>query len=86
LGAEAALREGFGGGGGVGGGALGAGGGRRAALRGRRQWERAAVWKARERERRMSRAGCPPARDENGRKWYLFGNQFFSRFSLIANK
>jgi hypothetical protein len=25
-------------------------------------------------------------RDENGRKQYLFGNQFFSRFSLIANK
>jgi hypothetical protein len=27
-----------------------------------------------------------PFRDENGRKRYLFGNQFFSRFSLIANK
>jgi hypothetical protein len=26
------------------------------------------------------------ARDENGRKQYLFGNQFFSQFSLIANK
>jgi hypothetical protein len=25
-------------------------------------------------------------RDENGRKRYLFGNQFFCRFSLIANK
>jgi hypothetical protein len=25
-------------------------------------------------------------RDENGRKRYLFGNQFFSRFSFIANK
>jgi hypothetical protein len=27
-----------------------------------------------------------PFRDENGRKRYIFGNQFFSRFSLIANK
>jgi hypothetical protein len=26
------------------------------------------------------------SRDENGRKRYLFGNQFFSRFSLIAKK
>jgi hypothetical protein len=25
-------------------------------------------------------------RDENGRKRYLFGSQFFSRFSFIANK
>jgi hypothetical protein len=25
-------------------------------------------------------------RDENGRKRYLFGNQFFGRFSLITNK
>jgi hypothetical protein len=25
-------------------------------------------------------------RDENDRKRYLFGNQFFGRFSLIANK
>jgi hypothetical protein len=24
--------------------------------------------------------------DENGRKRYLFGNQFFCRLSLIANK
>jgi hypothetical protein len=29
---------------------------------------------------------CNIGRDENGRKQYLFGNQFFSRFSLIANK
>jgi hypothetical protein len=27
-----------------------------------------------------------PARDENGRKRHLFGNPFFSRFSLIVNK
>jgi hypothetical protein len=27
-----------------------------------------------------------PIKDENGRKRYLFGNQFFGRFSLIANK
>jgi hypothetical protein len=26
------------------------------------------------------------ARDKNNRKRYLFGNQFFSRFSLIVNK
>jgi hypothetical protein len=26
----------------------------------------------------------PKGRDENGQKRYLFGNQFFSHFSLIA--
>jgi hypothetical protein len=31
-------------------------------------------------------ASVARTRDENGRKLYLFGNQFFSRFSLIANK
>jgi hypothetical protein len=49
------------------------------------------------RPRNSPKAGCPGhatkcaghmmvARDQNGRKRYLFGNQFFSRFSLIANK
>jgi hypothetical protein len=36
--------------------------------------------------RAAARATTEGGRDENGRKQYLFGNQFFSRFSLIANK
>jgi hypothetical protein len=34
----------------------------------------------------VTRQQCIFHRDENGRKRYLFSNQFFSRFSLIANK
>jgi septal ring factor EnvC (AmiA/AmiB activator) len=38
------------------------------------------------REEAMTQMEALTTKDENGRKRYLFGNQFFSRFSLIANK